>query len=93
VAAGETFEVPLEGTPTAGYAWEFIPEESGELVELIDSKFVLRPGGPGRSAEQVFRFRATTPGEATLHFRYGRPWENKAAQERSIPLTVSSPKS
>ncbi|MDQ6884385.1 MAG: protease inhibitor I42 family protein [Candidatus Dormibacteraeota bacterium] len=92
MAPGDTFEVPLEGTPTGGYVWELAPGESGQPVQFLDARFVLKPGGAsGANATQVFRFRATGPGQATLHFRYGRPWDSQAAQERTIAVNVHSP--
>lgn len=87
---GGTFEVSLEGTPAAGFVWEAdLPEGQGRLVEQAGSEWRPPPerrlGGKGL---QIFRFRALRPGEATLRFRYRRPWESHPVRERLVPVHI-----
>ena len=87
---GGTFEVSLEGTPTAGFVWEAeVPRNERQLVEPEGSEW-RRPQGRvlGGKAVQVFRFRALRGGYATLRFRYRRQWESAPLQERLIPVHI-----
>jgi predicted secreted protein len=88
VASGETFDVPLEATAAAGYVWSLAETEPG-VVDLLGSDFELSNPLPGAPARQVFHLRALSPGEVTLRFRYGRPWEPSPAEERSVTVRVS----
>ena len=85
---GQPFEIRLEGTPTAGYVWQWEPEGAADLIELISSAFVAAAKGVlGGSGAQVFRFRALREGQLRLRFRYGRRWE--ATCVRNIDIVVS----
>jgi predicted secreted protein len=90
---GGTFEVLLEGAPTAGFVWEAeLPEDGQRLVEPAGTEWrqtaSQRLGAP---AVQVFRFRALRRGRATLRFRYRRPWESRPLQERLVPVQIEEP--
>jgi predicted secreted protein len=93
VRVDETFEVPLEGQPTAGYRWELIltPAAVGK-VALVEERWdpdVTRAGGP---AVQRFRFRALSPGTLELTFLYRRPWETGAADRvEKVTITIARP--
>ncbi|WP_313587894.1 protease inhibitor I42 family protein [Aquidulcibacter sp.] len=89
--AGQSFEVKLLGTPTAGYSWEVQTLPAG--VVLVDKK--SEPENPkGRAQRMVggndwtsFRFKTSsapadlqaTTGQA-LVLRYARPWEFEAGK-------------
>ncbi len=92
-AVGDAFEVELEGVPTAGYVWELtIESRLGDVVELVARE--TRTPGPsvaGGRAVQIFRFRAVGPGQGTLLFRYGRPWEKAVTREHRVGVRVSRP--
>ena len=88
---GQSFEVKLLGTPTAGYSWEVQSLPAG--VTLVDK--TSEPENPaGRAQGMVggndwtsFRFKTTsapvdlqsTAGQA-LVLRYARPWEFEAGK-------------
>lgn len=88
---GQTFEVKLLGTPTAGYSWEVQSLPAG--VVLVDK--TSQPENPeGRKQGMVggndwtrFRFKTisapvdlqSTAGQA-LVLRYARPWEFEAGR-------------
>ena len=87
-AVGETFEIDLEGVPTAGFLWEAVsvPED---LMRLVDDDVDAPPGPIGGAALQRFRFEALAPGEAELRFSYRRPWESSPpAEERAVKVTI-----
>jgi predicted secreted protein len=90
VPVGATFDVPLESVPTSGFRWELsIPDEARELVAPLGDEWQQNSCLAGGSAVQRFRFRASAPGEATLTFRYGRPWEDKPPrEERTVSVRI-----
>jgi predicted secreted protein len=90
---GGTFEVRLEGTPTAGFVWEAeLPGDGQQLVEQAGTEWrQTAPQSLGGPAVQVFRFRALRRGRATLRFRYRRPWESRPLQERLVPVQIEEP--
>lgn len=90
VAPGETFDVPLEATAAAGYVWQMADVEPG-IVDLLGSDFELLSHLAGAPAKQVFHLRALSPGQVTLRFSYGRPWESAPAGERSVQVRVTDP--
>ena len=88
---GQSFEVKLLGTPTAGYSWEVQALPAG--VTLVDK--TSEPENPkGRAQGMVggndwtsFRFKTTSapvelPSAAgqALVLRYARPWEFEAGK-------------
>lgn len=89
--AGQSFEVKLLGTPTAGYSWEVQTLPAG--VVLVDK--TSEPENPeGRAQRMVggndwsrFHFKTisgptdlqSTAGQA-LVLRYARPWEFEAGK-------------
>ncbi|HEY3106846.1 MAG TPA: protease inhibitor I42 family protein [Gaiellaceae bacterium] len=90
VSVGGTFDVPLEGVPTSGFRWELsIPDEARKLIAPLDEKWEADACLPGGPAVQRFRFRASAPGEATLTFRYARPWEDQPPRdERTVSVRI-----
>lgn len=91
LTAGQSFEVKLLGTPTAGYSWEIQTLPAG--VVLVDK--TTEPENPkGRTQGMVggndwssFHFKTTSAptdlqgvaGE-TLILHYARPWEFEAGR-------------
>jgi predicted secreted protein len=89
-SVGETFEVSLEGIPTAGFVWEVdIPSEARRLIEALGSEWTLAASEVGAPASQRFRFLAMAPGELTLIFRYRRSWENTESDRRTVAVRIS----
>lgn len=88
VRVGEAFAISLPANPTTGYDWQ---------VEISSGSVVLLRRDHHRSADRIgaggtttFTFQATAPGEAVLRFRYLRPWEGPAVEERVVPILVSA---
>ncbi len=90
-AAGETFEIELEGNATTGFKWEYNPSpESSAMVELLGSTYQANTTRAGAPGVHHFRFRALKAGQASLLFRYSRPWEKAAPKEtRSILIQIA----
>jgi predicted secreted protein len=86
---GDTFDVRLEGIPTSGYTWELDPSGLPDLVEFLAAELVAAHGQvAGGPAVQVFRFRATRPGETRIRFRYRRRWEAEPLRETHVTVAI-----
>jgi predicted secreted protein len=88
LAPGETFDLRLQATAAAGYVWR-LAEAEPAVVEVLGGDFELPSDLPGAPARQVFHLRALSPGEVTLRFSYGRPWEASSTEERLVTVRVS----
>ncbi len=87
---GQTFDITLQGTPTAGYRWEVtIPPEDEHVVSLAGSSWSPAASHLGGAAEQRFHFQALAAGTAVVHFRYRRPWDTVAHDEREVTIAVT----
>ncbi len=76
VKAGETFEVPLEGSAGTGFRWEVqLSAAASKLVALQGDDREAASTVPGGPTVQHFRFQALAPGQTDLVFRYRRNWE------------------
>lgn len=96
VAANTAFVIKLSANPTTGYTWEPTMEDTVRTLIAIEASRFEMPqsnqmlvGAPG---VQIWQCRALSKGQATLTFRYIRPWEEKAqqkaAQEKTYTLIV-----
>lgn len=71
-------EVQLDANPTTGYEWTCAIE--GDAVTAEGDNYVA-PGDSnepkaGEGGVQIFAFKASGSGEATLTFTYARSWES-----------------
>lgn len=90
VKAGETFEVPLEGTAGTGFRWEVqLSAAAARLVALQGDEREAASTVPGDRTVQHFRFRALAPGQTDLVFRYRRTWEAPdSGTAQTIPVQI-----
>lgn len=98
IDAGKTFNILLSGNPTTGYSWELNSTSpnstvitayntSGVYVAKNDQDSGRVGGGNGYN---VFSFNAVSQGKANLVFLYKRPWEQTAANNKTVEITVNS---
>jgi len=87
VAAGERFEIVLEGNFTTGYRWEL--DQGDDALRPVSEE--LRPGGdaPGSAGTQHFEVDAGPKGSYSLRFVYRRPWEGSAQRRRKVTVRVT----
>lgn len=80
VAVGQPFTLTLGGcTGPCGYTWTL--DVDPQALQLVAQR--TRPPAvaqPGRSATQVYEFRAQVPGTHHLRAVLSRPWQSLAAQ-------------
>jgi predicted secreted protein len=89
VVVGDEFTISLKSIATAGYVWkvESLPDAIQHLG--TETGKPAEDSSPGDSTDQIFRFRAHEPGEYTLNFRLGRPWENKVIETKIMMVKAT----
>lgn len=92
IKVGAELAIELRGKPSTGYDWSYTGGGGDILISMGDPAF--RVVGPEENVEQdgiyTFRFRAAKAGQATLTFRYARPWEKDGdADVLAFPIRVT----
>lgn len=85
VRPGETFILELEGQPGAGYEWRI---EFDDAVDIEELDATGSAGGIGGASRQRFRLNPRHPGVRSIHLEYGRPWETKPEDRKTVTLRV-----
>jgi len=81
----EEFSITLAGNPSTGFGWKMTLPEDQKAVKFLGSAHAVPPKMmPGAPREEVYKFKAMTPGETKVDFVYERPWEPKTAPTRKI---------
>jgi inhibitor of cysteine peptidase len=85
VFSGEEFSIALVSTPSTGFGWKMTLPEDQKAVKFLESGYVASQNAmPGAPGEEVYKFKAVTPGEIKADFVYERPWETQTAPTRKI---------
>lgn len=90
VSPGDVFTLVLESNRTTGYRWELASPSEGPVARLLSSEY--RPTPPqriGSGGREYWRFEAVAAGEASISFRYVRPWEKSKAPAREAQFHVT----
>ena len=85
---GKTVILALEGNPTTGYTWQArIPRKERSLISVDGCAWQAKAGTPKRmvGTPRIYSCRITPlrPGNATITFRYLRPWEKTNARPKT----------
>lgn len=84
---GRRIEISLPENPTTGFRWQAV--QLGEpVVELIEKHFVPGLKATGETGLQVWKFKVTAEGAATIQLVYRRSWESDAAAANIFSLQV-----
>jgi adenylate cyclase len=87
ISAGQTFEISLTETRTAGFRW--IITSSGEPVcRVVKDSFDNSSKTPGQSGTHQWNFMVDTPGTATIELAYRRQWQSKSPPARTYTLRI-----
>jgi inhibitor of cysteine peptidase len=91
LADGGQLIVALASNPTTGYSWSVSEQSDRQLVLQGEPAYV--PAGSttpvvGAGGTQVFTFKATGTGTASLSLEYKRPFEPTAAPAKTFSVTV-----
>jgi predicted secreted protein len=89
---GQVFEIKIEGIPTTGFVWDWIPTpESSKLVMVLDKSWSQKDSVTknnnnfaGATNFQIFQMKALNQGKAILVFQLRRQWEKSAAHAERI---------
>lgn len=83
---GCEFKVQLHEQSTAGYEWRCEAPSPG--LTLLGQEVRPASSMAGAPAEHIFRFRAEAAGKFVLHFIYGRAWEKRPQETKSVGVQV-----
>lgn len=83
---GDTFEVALTETRTAGFSWT-IKSAGGPVCSVVADSPENQSTTPGASGTHQWLFKVDAPGSATVELHYGRRWQ-KSAPARTYTLRI-----
>jgi len=85
ISPGQEFSIALTSNPSTGFGWKMTLPVDQKTIKPLGSGYVapqkMLMGAPG---EEVYKFKAMTPGETKADFVYERPWERKTTPPRKI---------
>ncbi len=90
VQKGDTIQVSLEGNPTTGYTWEWVPvgadflRMSGEPEYRSDGNLV------GAAGKYTFTFDVTETGSGELHLIYHRTFEPDVPPLEDFSVSITA---
>ena len=88
---GQLLRVRLRSNPTTGYSWaQDVKIDPPLLIQLGAPTYDAPTSGKmGAGGHEIFRFKSTKPGKASLQFSYRRPWEKDVSPDViEWPVTV-----
>lgn len=76
---GDLLEIKIEGNPTTGYQWEYIPADDGILASAAEPEYKSMSSGSLVGGGGVYKFtlRAEKPGLTQVELKYYRTFEPK----------------
>lgn len=83
---GDTFEVSLKETRTAGFSWS-VKSAGTPVCSIVADSFENQSATPGKSGTHQWEFKVDAPGSATIELIYARQWD-KSAPARTYTLRV-----
>jgi len=90
VTVGDEISIRLAENPSTGFRW-LEPQYDRGSLEYLGSEY--EPGGtrPGAAGTRVVRFRAVTPGRASVRLRNDRPTvpHSPGSSEYEVALDIS----
>lgn len=89
---GQSLSVALSSNGSTGFSWSVAPFDEAVLTRsepFGQERTETHPAGMvGVGGQTHWRFTASAPGETTLTFAYGRPWEKNAAPAQTAHYTI-----
>ena len=85
---GDTIEVQLEETPTAGYSWE-VDALDNTIFELQSSDYKLHEGaGIGGGGQRTMLFRVKNTGQGNIKLKNAQRWSGDVYKQFEIGVNV-----
>ncbi len=86
---GDTIEIQLDETPTAGYSWE-IDNMDGDIVELMSSDYKLYDtAGIGGGGLRTMLFVVKKPGSGNIKLKNAQRWSGDIYKQFEINVNAS----
>lgn len=90
VHSGDTIEVKLEETPTAGYNWELDVIENN-IAALLASNYQVNAGAAiGGSGVRTITFVAKAPGAGTIRLKNMQRWSGDVDKVFELGVRVEN---
>ena len=89
---GRDIIIVLNSNPTTAYQWQIAEPLDENILKLISSEYKAdKVELVGSAGKQIWRFKALKPADATISFKYVRPWEKnaKAQKEESYRVIIN----
>jgi len=83
---GDTFEIALTETRTAGFSWN-IKSAGAPVCSVLSDSFENKSTAPGKSGTHEWMFKVDGSGSATIELNYARQWQ-KSAPARTYTLRI-----
>ncbi len=77
---GEKFNITLSENPTTGYTWNYSISNSNILKIIEDKYCAMNNNTIGGGGFHYWIIEGLKKGNATIVFKYRRPWENKSVK-------------
>ena len=89
VQKGDTIEVELDETPTAGYNWE-VESMDENICDLVSSEYkIYAQAGIGGGGVRNMVFRIKNPGDGTIRLKNWQRWSGDIYQSFSVNVNAS----
>ena len=93
VNAGDSFKVILCSNASTGFSWsESAQISSPDVIEQTKHEYTTKEykttPPPGTAGQEIWTFKAYSPGTSTISMDYSRPWEGGEKGEWTFNLTV-----
>ena len=85
----DTVRIKLRSCPTCGYGW--YTDETGPGLKAVGNEVAPRETSPGQAggyADEIWTFKAASPGDTTLRLLYYRKWMGKESAEEKFEVKV-----
>ena len=87
VSAGQTFEIVLTETRTAGFRW-IITSRGEPVCRVVNDSFDSPRTTPGQSGTHHWSFTVDTQGTAIIELAYRRQWQETLPPARTYTLRI-----
>ena len=90
VHKGDTIQLSLEGNPTTGYTWEWVPDGADFLKMPGEPEYSSEGEMLGAAGKYTFTFDVTETGSGELHLIYHRTFEPDVPPLEEFSVTITA---
>jgi predicted secreted protein len=86
---GQNVVIKLKSNKTTGYSWELADPVDTSMLQFVSTEYIVpETKMVGVGGEETWTFTALKPGEATISFKYIRPWEKDVPASQKATFIV-----